>query len=228
MNKYENLIIHDYEDIYELADLMNTIADSIDDESDYGSVAVYGKSEFIWEMFEILAYEYDVKIGAVDINRFHLDDCYGKEYCLRIFDDGMMVIEPARNEDGELYHIDDIAFIYQEDCEQDLINRALEDEACVTLFGFDEGCGECCHECDCDLHKCDTDKSAVSSASTTSEKSCYMVNGKECSKEEYEKKRNEIIKDIDKFEDEFLNVFSNAIKTKARIMDDFDRLLRLW
>ena len=227
MNKYEKLTIHDYEDIYELADLMNIIPKGIDDESDYGSVAVYGKSEFIWEMFEILAYEYDVKIGAVDINRFHLDDCYGAEYSLRIFDDGMMVVEPARNKDGELYCINDIAFIYQEDCEQDLINRALEDEAIVTLFGFEECCGECCHECDCGLHKCDTDKSAVSSASTTPTVS-YKVNGKECSKEEYEKKRNEIIKDIDKFEDEFLDMFENAIRTKARIMDDFDRLLRLW
>lgn len=221
--------IHDYEDKYELADLMCTISKGMDNESTYGSVAVFGKSEFIWEMFEILAYEYEVKIGAVDINRDYFNDYYDAEYCLRIFDDKMMIVEPARNEDCVPYHIDDIVFFYQEDCKQDLIDCALKDDAIVTLFGFeDECCGECCQKCDCGLHECDTDKSAVSSVPTTSEKSCYIVNGKEVSKEEYEKKRDEIIKDIDKFEDEFLDVFANAIRTKARIMDDFDRLLRLW
>ena len=225
MNKYEKLIIHDYEDMHELADLMHTIVDSIDDESAYGSVAVYGKSEFIWKMFEILAYKYDVKIGALDINRFYFDDDYGAEYCLRIFDDGMMVIEPAKNEDGEFYCIDGIVFLYQEDCEQDLIDRALEDEACATLFGFDE-C-ECCHECDCGLHKCDVavEENKTTKPDTTT--ATYLINNKPVSKDEFEKERAELMKRFEKFDDDFTDMLQSSLLLQCSYRDRWNDILRL-
>lgn len=228
MNKYENLNIHDYEDKYELADLMYTLVGKMDDESEYGSVAVYGKSEFIWDMFEIFAYEYDAKIGALDIDRYYFDDCYGAEYCLRIFDDEMMIVEPARMDSGELHYIDDIAFIYQEDCEQDMIDEALDDKAVVILFGFEDDededdCDGCCEFCNRfeDKHgvkAVDKEEKKPETATTIS----YKINGREVDKETY-------IKAVEKMDEEFIDVFYDALIAKCEIMDKFNDLLsRFW
>lgn len=185
-----------------------------------GSIYAFGHYEDIAVLLkELLQYD-DIFACNIELNE------YSDIYSIVIGEDLGIWIEPMFVNGKYLGYEADKVYI-ADDCTTAILKKNENLDAPIFSFGYDLDECDCCHECDCDLHKCDTDKSAVSSASTTPTVS-YKVNGKECNKEEYEKKRNEIIKDIDKFEDEFLDVFSNAIRTKARIMDDFDRLLRLW
>lgn len=210
------------DDLSEIAYLMYQDAVKLDD---IGSITAFGYYEDIAVLIkELLQYE-DTYVCNIELHEETLQG-YSDIFALAVSEDLGIWIEPMLVNGEYLGYEADKVYI-ADDCTTAILKKNENLDAPIFSFGYDLDECDCCHECDCDLHKCDTDKSAVSSASTTPTVS-YKVNGKECSKEEYEKKRNEIIKDIDKFEDEFLDMFENAIRTKARIMDDFDRLLRLW
>lgn len=206
------------DDLSEIADLMYEDALNLDD---IGSVTAFGYYDDIAILLkELLQYD-DTSVGNIELHEETLHN-YSDIFALTITNELEIWSEPMLV-DGKYLGYEAEKVYIADDCTTAILKKNDNEDAPIFSFGYGVESDNCCDNCDC--YK---EESAVSSVPTTSEKSCYMVNGKEVSKEEYEKKRNEIIKDIDKFEDEFLNVFSNAIRTKARIMDDFDRLLRLW
>lgn len=198
-------------DLSEIAELMYEDALNLDG---IGSIYAFGYYEDIMVLLKKLLQYEDTIAYSIELKEYSdiLSIAIGEDLCI--------YVEPMFINGKLLGYEADKVYI-ADDCTTAILKKNENPNAPIFSFGYDLDECECCHECDCDMHKCDTDKSAVSSVPTTSEKSCYMVNGKEVSKEEY-------VKAVEKFEDEFLDVFANAIRTKARIMDDFDRLLRLW
>lgn len=137
-NIYENMVIKDFDDDTSLIDSFIKFASLINIFSKYDSVSIYGKAEFIHRIFIKLIRDYNFKIGSIDFSRDYFDEEYDLEYCLRIYNDMLIVIERAYNDDFKPYHIDGIVFMNQDDCCQELIDNALKNEAKIILFGFSD------------------------------------------------------------------------------------------
>lgn len=189
---YKDLIIRDYKDEFVLIENFIREVSKLKDSDTYDNVSIYGKSEFIYDIFKILVTDYDFEIGALAFNRDYFDEEYGCEYCLRVFDDMLLVIEKAYDSDFDAYAIDGVVFMNQDDCSQILIDNALSNDSKVILFGIgesDNDCDiDCCDCCDCCGNGvCEKTKDDAATTSTVS----YSVNGKSVSKEEYENKMAE-------------------------------------
>lgn len=186
---YKDLIIRDYKDEFVLIENFIREASKLKDSDTYDNVSIYGKSEFIYDIFKILVTDYDFEIGALAFNRGYFDEEYGCEYCLRVFDDMLLVIEKAYDSDFDAYAIDGVVFMNQDDCSQILIDNALSNDSKVILFGIGESDNDCdidCCDC-CGNGVCEKTKDDAATTSTVS----YSVNGKSVSKEEYENKMAE-------------------------------------
>lgn len=186
---YKDLIIRDYKDEFVLIENFIREASKLKDSDTYDNVSIYGKSEFIYDIFKILVTDYDFEIGALAFNRDYFDEEYGCEYCLRVFDDMLLVIEKAYDSDFDAYAIDGVVFMNQDDCSQILIDNALSNDSKVILFGIGESDNDCdidCCDC-CGNGVCEKTKDDAATTSTVS----YSVNGKSVSKEEYENKMAE-------------------------------------
>lgn len=160
-NIYKDLIIQDYKGEFDLIEAFIREASNLKDSKEYDNVSVYGKKDFIYDIFKLLITDYDFEIGSIDFSREYFDEEYGCEYCLRVFDDLLLVVEKAYDNDFKPYAIDGISFMYQEDCSQTLIDNALNNDAKVVLFGI----GKSDKECECsDEQPCKelADKSDIS------------------------------------------------------------------
>lgn len=142
-NIYKDLIIQDYKDEFDLIEAFIREASNLKDSKEYDNVSVYGKKDFIYDIFKLLITDYDFEIGSIDFSRECFDEEYGCEYCLRVFDDLLIVVERAYDNDFKPYTIDGISFMYQEDCSQTLIDNALNNDAKVVLFGIGKSNDEC-------------------------------------------------------------------------------------
>lgn len=140
-NIYENLNIVDFIDEI---DLIDTFIDSLDssiykDELDFEDmyVRIYGKSDFINDIFMFIVTNYDLSCGYIDFAKDYFDMDYNDIYCLMVTEDGYVCVEKAYSYEGK--YLSDgagIAYVYQEDCKQELIDELLKDGAKVMLFGF--------------------------------------------------------------------------------------------
>lgn len=157
INKYTNLKIKDYEDVYSLVEGFVRGAHSIIKDQEKDSIAIYAKADFIYSIFKILIEEYDFEVGFIDLARFYYNNEYDCEYCIRITDEGHITIEKARNDEFAPYKLyNEVSMFYQEECEQDLIDISVEDNSNITiLFGIceDEEYKECEYQCRCGCNK---------------------------------------------------------------------------
>lgn len=208
-NMYKNLTITDYEDLDELAEIFDNVVETLQDNDwgDYNSVSVYAKGATISELLKILLTGYDYEIGLIDLATDPYNDDYKGEYSLTVYDGKLICIEKARHGDNysEFYEIEDIVFFYQEDCDQDLIDNALKNDAAVTLFGL-EGDLECCDCCDC-AGEDECELAAKKEESGISVK----VNGKEITDE---KEKLDALK-------EFIDKYKETEREFRRIRDSF-------
>lgn len=212
-NKYEDLNIIDLESVYDLAELFNEMVDCLNDEDvkkEYMCVDVFGKPKLIRELFETLIRDYNYGVGILNFvsDKYSDEEEYEDEYCLTTYDGKTVSVEKARMNDNKLYSIEDIALIYQEDCKQDLIDKALTSGANVTLFGFekdeDNSCDNHCVNCVAKKFCLDAKHEEVAEKDT----STIIVNGKKITDEKEKREvEDEIFDEIKRLNRELFHMW---------------------
>lgn len=190
----------DFDCPFDLADTITALLGNIDD--DYPVISVYGKYDVIKDILEDL-----IMSGISIANEIELQDYevsnYDKEFVIYLTKNGVNV-EKAWNNGTYYYAGGNISFIH-EDCNSKLVKYV--DSKTIYEFGYDED-DECeCDECEC---ACKKDEKPTATSST---KSVYKVNGKECSKEEFDKKYGE-------FEEMYLNNIRDMLLNYCNFMDE--------
>ena len=166
-NKYSKLEIVDYTNLDEFMMCFTKSADTIINSEEKDCISLYASADTISSALQILLNDYDYNIsniGYIDLARFYYNDKYDAEYCLRITDEGHICIEKARNGDTfEPYNIyNEVACFYQEECEQDLIDKGIEGAGNMAiLFGFEED-EDCCDDEDNSLDTNESESTHVS------------------------------------------------------------------
>lgn len=195
----------DFDCPFDLADTITALLGDIDD--DYPVISVYGKYGVIKDILEDL-----IMSGVSIANEIELQDYdvahYDKEFVLYLTTNGVNVEKTYDvKSDTYLSGSADISFIH-EDCNSKLIKYV--DSKTIYEFGYDED------ECDDDDYSCDECECACKKdekpTTTSSAKSVYKVNGKECSKEEFDKKYEE-------FEEMYLDNIRDMLLNYCEFMD---------
>ena len=140
-NKRNELLqIDDYEDIY---DFIDDLVNAIENLQEYETVTVYGKAKFIEEIIKqihglsIGSEGEEITFGLVDFDADSYD--YWDEYVLSVDCEYKLSILPCRNRNGDLLGSDEyLAYCYQEDIEQDLIDFLEKNKTPTLLFGLGE------------------------------------------------------------------------------------------
>ena len=200
----------DFDCPFDLADTITALLGDIND--DYPVISVYGKYDVIKDILEDL-----IMSGISIANEIELQDYevsnYDKEFVIYLTKNGVNV-EKAWNNGTYYYGGGNISFVH-EDCNSKLVKYV--DSKTIYEFGYDED-----DECECDDCEC-TCKKDEKPTTTSSTKSVYKVNGKECSKEEFDKKYGE-------FEEMYLDNIRDMLLNYYSFMNEMDdwrsRLLR--
>ena len=131
-------------------------------------------------------------------------------------DDGYMVVQPVEYYDDKYFNDIGYAFVDMDGCvDQMTIDVLLDRDVEIVLFGYDDDeCG--CDECEC---ACKKDEKPAAATSSTS-KSTYKVNGKECSKETYD----EALRTI---EDMYTKNIRDALYGYSNLIDEMHKWKRL-
>lgn len=140
-NKRNELLqIDDYEDIY---DFIDDLVNAIKNLQEYETVTVYGKAKFIEEIIKqihklsIGSEGEEITFGLVDFDADSYD--YWDEYVLSVDYEYKLSILPCRNRNGDLLGSDEyLAYCYQEDIKQDLIDFLEKNKTPTLLFGLGE------------------------------------------------------------------------------------------
>lgn len=165
-NKYEDIQIIDLED-------------KVDDILDIYINRLYHTDKTIGIVVnkEIAEYILDelVKIDETSIKEVDLVDYMEvDEYLVSVDDDGYITCVPI--EDYVVLDKTDIVYIDMDgDIKQDIIDYCVNEDKEVILFGQEDNCDGDCDCCDCH------DVATITSSAS------YEVNGKEVTKEEYDK-----------------------------------------
>ena len=197
-----------YFDAFE--DLACSVADTYDSlkGEDYEDVAIIAKYEEARQIIKELLYiGYD--IHSVNI----IDEEYGEydaEYIISLYDNEVWC-EPMLREKG--YITDDSPVMYVLDnCSSKVIPYCKGKTVYEVSIGVD-GCD--CDECEC---ACKKDEKPTTPSSA---KSVYKVNGKECSKEEFDKKYEE-------FEEMYLDNIRDMLLSYCEFMDEVNEWKQLF
>lgn len=141
LNKRKELLqIDDFEDIHNFID---DLVNAIENLQEYETVTVYGKAKFIEEIIKqihglsIGSEGEEIAFGLVDFDADSYD--YWDEYVLSVDYEYKLSILPCRNRNGDLLGSDEyLAYCYQEDIKQDLIDFLEKNKTPTLLFGLDE------------------------------------------------------------------------------------------
>lgn len=166
---------------------------------------------------DIMQYD-DVNFEALEIESPIMDN-YDDAFVISLWmNDGVLEIgcEKLKDDEGDYTNPSgDIVFMFDNCsskiiplCEgSDLYFVNIEDEC-----GCDEECGECCS---CSCHRSDTEL-------TNTDETSYKINGKSVSKQEFEKKYDEIKAKYDKN-------YKDMLLKHCEFMDEVNNMLsRLW
>ena len=186
-------------------DLACNIADRFDrlDKENFEDIAVIAKPNEVKEIFkELVCIGYDI----CNITYERIDwDGYDDEYILSMNHDGIW-LEKFKREDGK-YLTDESTITYiLDNCSSKVIPYCKGKAVYEVTVGIDEDDCDCddCSECACKKDEKPT------TASTT--KSTYKINGKECSKEEFDAAMTEI-------EDKYLDNVRDMLLGYCDVMD---------
>ena len=203
----KNLYFDDFEDF------SCVIADKFDrlNKENFEDIAVIAKPDEAKEIFkELVCMGYDI----CNITYEHIDwDGYDDEYILSMNHDGIW-LEKFKSEDGK-YLTDESTITYiLDNCSSKVIPYCKGKNVYEVTVGIDEDDCECddCSEC---AYKKD-EKPA-----TASSKSVYKVNGKEVSKEEYEKV-------LDKFSDKYMDSVQDILLNHLEFIDEMRNFAKLF
>ena len=137
------------------------------------------------------------------------------EYMISVDDDGYMVVQPVEYYGDKYFKGIEYAFVDMDGCvSQVTIDALLDGNVPVVLFGYDD-------ECQCDEYECTCQKDEKPATTTTNEKSTYKVNGKEVTKDEFDKKYEE-------FEEMYLDNIRDMLLNYCEFMDEMNEWRRLF
>ena len=192
-----NLYFDDFEDLAcDIADTYDAL--DYDDEEDVAIISKYEEARQIIK--ELLCLGYD--IHSVEIHD-DLWENYDAEYVISLYEDEVWC-EPMLRENA--YIEDDSPVIYVLDnCSSKVIPYCKGKTVYEVTVG-DDVCE--CDECEC---ACKKDEKPT----TASAKSTYKINGKECSKEEFDKKYEE-------FEEMYLDNIRDMLLNYCTFMDEMN------
>ena len=209
MNTYKDMI--GFKNVFSLCDY-------IVEKSEEELISIIANKHIILDIMYVLIADYSgFEIEYCDID---FDSAYDKEYYLSIFRDEdidicNISIGKAYNEDKSSYFGMDGYIMFHEDANskalRDILNNHYSEVADYDWFVLGED------DADEPVENDDTDKKPTAS------KSVYKVNGKECSKEEFDKR-------YEKFEEMYFDNVKNILLGYCSFMDDVNewssRLLR--
>lgn len=174
----KTLYFEDYEDFaFAITDVYNRVKS--DDE--YNSVDVVAKYEDAKEIIRELV---GIGYGIAFINELANSewDNYNDAFVIGILDDKIWC-EPVKRKDGYIFVEANVVYIF-DDCNSKIIPKIKSNEV------YEVGIGNEYDECDSDCDNCNCHDMATTTSSTS-----YEVNGKEVTKEEYDK----AVEDISSF-----------------------------
>ena len=133
------------EDITDIYDSIGIELMELEDEKDY--IAVYGKRDLICELFEMMITDgYHFRYADCDFMDEALKD---RVYMMFVRQDCGVSIEPAYGEKGNVIgHDANTAFIFMDDCKQDVIDYCVKSDKNVVLFDYEDDCCDC-NGCQC-------------------------------------------------------------------------------
>ena len=189
----------EFEDIYDLAEIMDSYVTSNVSEHEYPIISAYVDYKLAKSLVEILI-SMGNSIGAIlELEDYEMSH-YDKEYCIYLTEDGI-TCEKTFN-DGSYYNGGgDISYVH-EDCNSKLLSHI--DSKAIYEFGIDED------ECDCSECTCKKDEKPA-----TTSKESYFINGKSVDKSEFEKKYEE-------FEEMYLDNIRDMMLNYCTFMDEMD------
>ena len=195
-----NLYFDDFEDF------SCVIADKFDElyKENFEDIAGIAKPDEAKEIFkELVCMGYDI----CNITYERIDwDGYDDEYILSMNHDGIW-IEKFKREDGK-YLTDESTITYiLDNCSSKVIPCCKGKNVYEVTVGIDED------DCDCDdCSECACKKDEKPTTTSSTSKSTYKINGKECSKEEFDAAMTEI-------EDKYLDNVRDMLLGYCEIMD---------
>ena len=220
----------EFEDIYDLAEIMDSYVTSNVSEHEYPIISAYVDYKLAKSLVEILI-SMGNSIGAIlELEDYEMSH-YDKEYCIYLTEDGI-TCEKTFN-DGSYYNGGgDISYVH-EDCNSKLLSHI--DSKAIYEFGIDEedecGCDDCeegftingkpvtKEEFDNYVSQFRHDEKPT----TTSSKESYFINGKSVDKSEFDK-------EYEKFEEMYLDNIRDMLLNYCEFMDSVNdwrsRLLR--
>ena len=196
----KNLYFDDFED------LACNIADKFDElnKEEFEDIAVIAKPDEAKEIFkELVCIGYDI----CNITYERIDwDFYDDEYILSMNHDGIW-LEKFKKEDGK-YLTDESTITYiLDNCSSKVIPYCKGKNVYEVTVGIDED------DCDCDdCSECACKKDEKPTTTSSTSKSTYKINGKECSKEEFDAAMSEI-------EDKYLDNVRDMLLGYCDVMD---------
>ena len=193
----------EFEDIYDLAEIMDSYVTSNVSEHEYPIISAYVDYKLAKSLVEILI-SMGNSIGAIlELEDYEMSH-YDKEYCIYLTEDGI-TCEKIFNDGGYYNGGGDISYVH-EDCNSKLLSHI--DSKAIYEFGIDED------ECDCSECACKKDEKPTTT-STTSKSATYKINNKEVSKEEFDK-------EYEKFEEMYLDNIRDMMLNYCTFMDEMD------
>lgn len=196
--------------------LMNDIADEYSTLRRDDSLFIYAPSYVAREILARLLDEIeDVWVHAESHNELLYND--ENEVIITIGSDGMIFVESARGENGQLKDNDggSLTYVYDGFSKRDIDELSASGES-ILVFGFED------EDMVCDEDNEDTGLTAKedNSVATTSKES-YRVNGKEVSKEEFDKKYAE-------FENKYIDNVRDMLLNYREFMDEMNEWAKLF
>lgn len=156
-----------FEDYKDFACAVSDVYDRVKSDDEYNSVDVVAKYEDAKEIIRELV---GIGYGIAFINELANPewDGYDDAFVVSLLDDEIWC-EPVKRKDGYIFVEADVVYIF-DDCNSKIVSKIESDEV------YEVGIGDFDNDCEnCDYHD-------VATTSTS-----YEVNGKEVTKEEYDK-----------------------------------------
>lgn len=165
-NKYEDIQIIDLKD--KVDDIISIYINKLyHTDKTVGVIVNKEIAEYIME--ELLALD-ETSVKEIDLVDYMNID----EYLVSVDDSGVITVVPI--EDFGILDKTDIFYIDMDgDIEQNIIDYCVNEDKEVILFGQEDNCDGDCENCNCH------------DMATTTSSTSYEVNGKEVTKEEYDK-----------------------------------------
>ena len=162
---------------------------------------------------ELVEYAMDKLLNddCITVKRVDLElDSEDAEYMISVDDDGYMVVQPVEYYDDKYFKDIEYAFVDMDGCvDQMTIDNLLDRDVEIVLFGYEDEYSR--DECEC---ACKKDEKSTT-ASTTSKSATYKINNKEVSKEEFDKKYEEL-------EEMYLDNIRDMLLSYCEFMDEFN------